>query len=231
MSKKAWIGIALILLGIIAFLGNLGLFRIQSNFWGGFILIALGIAFFAFFGGRVRNWWVLIPGHLFTFLGVSLWLNALISRYSWSGIFLFLGMAVAFIWIHLLTEYWWSIIPGGASLVLAVVLVLGEFNLASLAIRWFVFCLGLGLVFGYLFLIKDEKNKLDWAKWPAGILLVVALIILASTLEERIGNVVVSVVLIAAGIYLVVQGLQKETKAPEVEKPPQEAEVQKGENE
>lgn len=66
-----------------------------------------------------------------------------------------------------------------------------------------VFFLGLGLTFGFLYLIKNERNKLEWAKIPALILIIFSGFVFFNTTDSFLGNLILPLSLIASGGYLI----------------------------
>ena len=71
------------------------------------------------------------------------------------------------------------------------------------AFKGFWFFFGMGLVFGSLYLIRDEKNRLQWAKVPFIVLTAFSVFILLVSYYALLGKVVFPVVLLLLGVYMI----------------------------
>ncbi|HDQ73697.1 MAG TPA: hypothetical protein ENN19_16600 [Chloroflexi bacterium] len=206
MRVRIIAGLLLIVVGVIALLQSLGVISDAiALIWA--VLFGTGGLFFlyVYFSDR-DNWWAIIPG--FSLLGIAAIITletlAPIEGDSWLGAFFLASIGVAF-WMIYLThrEHWWAIIPGGVLLTLAIVAGLSS-TLPGLETGG-LFFLGLGLTFGLVALLPTPEGDTRWALIPAGVLLVMGLLIAAAATEVL--GVIWPAALIAAGLYLIYQVL------------------------
>jgi hypothetical protein len=199
-SRILW-GALLIFAGVVFLLQNLGLFEGGDLFWA--IVLGLGGLFFlsAFLPNRA-NWWALIPG--FTLLSIALLI--VLERFAhsftqnWGGSIVLGGIAVSFFAVYLANrDNWWAIIPGGVMLTLAFVAgfdsAFGGFGGGG------IFFLGMGLTFALLAVLQTPQGQMKWAWIPAGVLLLIGLLIMAAS--EAWAGLIWPVALILVGIFFV----------------------------
>jgi hypothetical protein len=205
-SRLLW-GCLLIVGGILLLLENLGIVAIGGLFWA--LLLGLGGIFFLWiFIQNRRNWWALIP--FFTLWGIAA-LIVLEERAPsladiW-GASLVLGSIGLSFWAIYLNDRqnWWAIIPGGVLLTLASVAGLGR-ALDLLQVGG-IFFIGLGLTFALVALLPSPQSELRWAWVPAGILLVMGALLLA-TLGNML-NIIWPAALILLGGFMILRSLIK----------------------
>lgn len=199
-------GILLIAAGVVFLLNNLGVITLN---WGVVIgpLFALGgIVFLLVFILNTDEWWALIPGFVLIGIGVIIFTGENMEDIAgrWSGV-VFLGLlGLAFLLIYIThRDHWWAIIPAGVLLTLAVVTLLPEDGLLTGAI----FFLGLALTFGLVYILPKPAGKLTWALYPAGVLLLVGILVLlgATNLMGYVGPLF----LLVAGGYVLYRALRK----------------------
>lgn len=180
-NKPTIWGVILIALGAFFLLQVTGIFGVLSGlFWSLAFAAAGGVFLYVFLTGIHTRWWAAIPG--FTLLGLAA--TIFYDRFA-PPFFADLGGAVflaaigtGFIAIFFTNrEQWWAMIPGGALLSVAGVVVVSNssldfFNPAS------VLFIGLGLTFGLLGLMSTYLNtNLRWAYIPAAVLLIMGFVI------------------------------------------------------
>jgi hypothetical protein len=194
----------LIAAGILFLLQNLGILGGSVALLWALLFGAGGAIFlFVFLTNRV-NWWPVIPG--FALLGIA----GLIAtselapgvEEAWGGALFLGGIALAF-WVIYFTnrENWWALIPGGVLLTLA--LIAGLSSIFEGVELGGVFFLGLGLTFGLLSFLRTPEGRLKWALIPAGVLLVMGLVITAAS--TPLLRYLWPAALILAGLYLIVR--------------------------
>jgi hypothetical protein len=200
-------GLALAGAGILFLLQNLGLFGpAQAAIWTATFSIS-GLAFLVFFGRDRARWWALIPGFVLLSIGVLIGLDTFAPWFDErSGGALFLGgISLSFWAIYFADrERWWAVIPGGALLTLAVLTGLST----AMADEWLggVFFLGLALTFGLVYLLPTSAGRNRWAIYPAAVLLVMALLIMAAM--GQVINLLWPIALILAGLYIAYRRLR-----------------------
>jgi hypothetical protein len=199
-SRVLW-GTLLLLGGVLFLLQNLGILAVGNLFWG--ILLGLaGVFFFSIFFQNRENWWALIPA--FTILSISLvvildWLAPAFSD-RWSSTLVLGGIALSFLVIYALErDLWWTLIPGGVMLTLALVTSLDEF--APDIETGGVFFLGLGATFGALAMTNSPLGQLRWAWIPAVVLVIVGVFMLATTVN--LIAYIAPAALVLVGVYLI----------------------------
>jgi hypothetical protein len=174
--------------GLLLLLFNLGLLGVEQPLVrpllaGGLALAGLG--FFSAFLAARQHWWRLLPAWtlmgLAGMVGLSLVIDPPLTLY---GGLLLAALALAFLHIFLLkrAEHWWALLPGGFLLVLALVVAASDrVSLVALGGALFV---GLGAVFGLVYLL-GERRRQWWALAPAAVLLVFGFAVLTSGVGEK----------------------------------------------
>lgn len=202
-------GLLLIALGSFFFLQATGILGVLSGLFWTLVFAAGGAAFlYVFFTGLHTRWWAAIPG--FTLLGLAAVIfydNFAPPFFSDIGGAVFMGsIGVSFLAIFFTNRHlWWALIPGGALMTLAAVVLAGEFG------GWInpgsVFFVGLGLTFGLLGLLSTYLGvNLRWAYIPAALLLVFGLVVV--TPFSGAANFIWALALIGVGAYLVLRRSQ-----------------------
>lgn len=202
------VGILLILAGLLFLLQNLGYLAGGLSILWAVLFLAGGLAFFYWFIRNRAAWWALIPGFTLLGLGALILLSALFPKAGnvWGGA-LFLGsIGLAFVAVYIVSpQHWWAVIPAGTLITLALVAGLGA--LTDGMETGGIFFLGLGATFLILGLVRTPQGRLKWAFIPAGVLLVMGILLLAQALE--ILGYIWPVALIAAGLYVLYRALAK----------------------
>lgn len=167
-------------------------------------LWACAAPFIVLFRRDPRFFWASIPGGFLAFVG----LVALLSGTKLGGALLawllYWGIGAAFVAVFLKeSSRWWAIIPAGAFFSLGIVSLVARTDLGGPSAQGFILNLGLAATFGFLYLIRNETNRLQWARLPAIILLVVSILFLFSALSWDGLVKVLSVALVAVGVYFV----------------------------
>lgn len=174
-SRILW-GALLVLFGVLVLLENIGLVAIGEIAVA--LLFSLGGLFFIglFFESRER-WWLLIPGIILLSIAAIIFSSQFFPEFAdnWSGLIILGGIGLSFLVVYFVDrEQWWAIIPAGVMITLGVVAGLGDtFGIDGGAI----FFLGLALTFACLALLPIKDGKLRWAWIPAGLLLLMSVIV------------------------------------------------------
>ena len=189
--------------GALALLETLGFITSGWEAVWAILFAVVGLAFlWEFVSDPPGLWWAAIPGC--TLLGLAaivgfVTLGEADSAGPWLGA-LFMGSVSAAFWLVYLAhrDFWWAIIPGGATLTIAVISLLATWWQSELLGAMLFF--GLALTFGLVAIVPTPRGPMTWALIPAAVLAVLGLaVLLASTSDV---NYIWALALIAAGIYL-----------------------------
>jgi hypothetical protein len=207
MDFRKIVGALIIVIGLFALLHNFYVVDVNSPVIISLLMLVVGGLCFRFYFAKDRSLWLLIIA-LITFfwgLGILTYEIGLISFY-FKNHFLLLGIGFSFVAVYFYnTKNWWAIIPGGCILVVFIVDLLDELFYLQDGISAFLVFVGIGLIFFYLYLIHDEKNRLGWAIYPAIILILIGLFQLYFSTKETSVQIVVAVLLILIGILLLIR--------------------------
>lgn len=200
-SRVLW-GAMLVLGGLALLLQNLNVFRPAGSIFWAVVFLLAGVAFLSVYFENHLHWWAFIPA--FTLLGLSL--SSLLDVFSLAlpfdlgGTLFLLGISIGFWAVFAVNRrQWWAIIPAGVLATLAVVSVIdtGNIGIDSGAI----FFLGIGVTFGLLAVLPGYEGMLRWAYIPAGILVLIGLLVSASS--SSMINLIIPALLIIAGVVVV----------------------------
>ena len=218
-STMLW-GLLLIALGSFFFLQATGILGVLSSLFWTLIFAAAGSVFLYFFlTGLHDRWWAAIPGFTLMGLAAVIFYDKFAPPFfSDIGGAIFLGsIGVSFLAIFFTNrQLWWALIPGGALMSIAAVVVTSQFG------GWInpgsVLFIGLGLTFGLLGLLSTYLGvNLRWAYIPAAVLLVLGLIVVTPFAGGA--NFVWALALIGVGAFLVLRRSQPESALPAVQSP------------
>lgn len=201
--------IFLIVLGLVLVLNNLNLLPFDLNsstiFWAAAFAVG-GLAFVAAFLSNPREvWWAAIPG--FTLLGLA-GVIAMPSMWDEAAGGLFLGMiGLSFLVIYFIRrDFWWAVIPGGVLSTLAIV-ALTSASLDEGTASGGLFFLGLAATFLVVYFLPTPEGRMHWALWPAGVLGIIGMIILAGA--GGIASYIFPLFLLGAGGFMVLRAIRR----------------------
>ncbi|HEX8991043.1 MAG TPA: hypothetical protein VF784_05145 [Anaerolineales bacterium] len=165
-NSRLWIGIGLIVIGLLMFGERFGLFRgVAGLLWGLLLLAAAGYFLYRFVSNLRGEWWAAIPGFALAGMGATVLLSNLLPH--WSGFFFLGALGLGFFAVYYARrDYWWAMIPGGVLLTLGFIAVLGD-TFGGRDTGGVLF-LGMGLTF----ILVAVLASLQWA-WIPGIVLLV----------------------------------------------------------
>jgi hypothetical protein len=167
----------LLLSGAFLLLKDLGEYRAWGDVAWGALFAAAGLAFLIWFALGPQHWWRAVPAFILISIGAPVllaWQH--ISLGNWNGSVLLFGIALAF-WVILLArrDNWWAEIPAGVLTVLAVLLGLEGMMRADFVLwppQWLAaLYVGLGLVFGLLYVLRLGERETWWPAVPAAALI------------------------------------------------------------
>src|SRR3989337_2814382 len=176
MRWRLMVGGLLVVAGVVALINAITGYNLGGIVWA--LLLGLsGLAFVFVMASHKSNWWAAIPG--FTLLGIAalVGLESLAPNVTgqYGGALVLGGIGLRFLVVYLLNRsFWWAIIPMGVMFSLVALILLDPY-LSEPAILFF---LGLAATFGVLALLPiDNGKRTIWPVYPAGGLLLVALIV------------------------------------------------------
>ena len=166
-DPRLWLGILLVLGGMLAMLDTMGIISNAGGIFWGLIWGAAGLVFLYMLINNREQWWAAFPA--FTLLGLSAQSFLPDSLSQLDGLVFFAGISLGFWWVYFTDKnsHWWAIIPGGVLLTLGVVSSLD--NVSGLDTGGFFF-LGLGITFILVALLPGGSGR-SWALIPGTILL------------------------------------------------------------
>ena len=199
-------GILLIVTGVVFLLDNLGVIALDWEMVIGPLFVVGGLVFVAVFILNTQNWWALIPAFALMALGTIIFMgnSKVENTASWVGVIFpgFLGLAFLLIYsFH--HEQWWALFPGGVLLTFSAVSLIPD-NLKLSGALYFV---GLALTFGLVYLLPKPAGKLTWALYPAGILLVIGVLVLLGA--TNLMDYVWPIALMIGGGFVLYRALKK----------------------
>jgi len=214
MKSQLTFGLVLIVGGFLLILHNLEIFAVSDQFLWGLAFVTIGMVMLVHNYRRSQRTGLLVLGIISCVIGISMIIDSFyIFPGEMIGAFLLWCLSAIFITIHLKkSENWWAIIPGGVFFILGAIIILNSLHLITDNRLWFVFMIGLSLIFWYLTLIKNELNKLHWAKYPAIVLSLLAFFILSVTWHSRMAELIFPISIIVLGLYLVLVQAAKQKK-------------------
>jgi hypothetical protein len=202
MGIRVWVGIGLVLLGLLMLAERLGIFEGLMNLFWGLLFLAGGAYFLYRFANNMRGeWWAAIPG--FALAGIAA--DSLLPRIfgDWGGLFFLASLGLGFFAVYLSgKERWWAIIPGGVLITLGLISAFS--SIFGMQETGGVFFLGLGLTF----LLVAVLASMQWAYIPAAVLLVMGALL--GTPFTGLLNFLWPAVLIVGGLILVFQFFRRQ---------------------
>jgi hypothetical protein len=212
--RLAW-AVFLLFAGTFLLLNNLKVFHeFGDGIWGGLFAV-VGLGFLIWFLIDRQRTWRAIAGFPLLTIGVLLLLDWRgINLGVWQAALVMFGVALGF-WTVLLSgdDNWWALIPAG---VLTLMGVLIGFQARLSEAAWLaLFFLGLGVVFGLLYLLRLGQHDTGWAGVPAAAFLLVGVVTLvgASNLAGPIAQWW-PILLLVAGVFMLILALHRPKPAP-----------------
>ncbi|MBC8182292.1 hypothetical protein H8E88_14410 [candidate division KSB1 bacterium] len=216
-NNKIMLGLFILVVGVLLLLNNFRLFQIDDELWWGIAFITLGIVFINVHRRNTIKKGPLVVGIIFLILGTFSILDSIrIVTNDIIGVFFLWGLAVIFFSIYIRhNRQWWAIIPGGAALILGFLVLFEEFRILDNEYFGFIFLFGMSLVFWFLYLIREDKNKFGWAQIVAIILMIVSFFVLSEEFDSQVTDVLFPASIIVCGGYFIFRGLLTGKKTTE----------------
>ncbi|MCG8605000.1 hypothetical protein MJD09_08390 [bacterium] len=212
MNKKKinlYIGIAFVLVGCLNLLRTLDVIYFQEELiMGGIFLAGAGFLFTRF--AQTQRVLVLILASLLAFIGSAIIIG---NTYSvddgFIAVLLMWGASSLFAYGYFRNHRKWGfIIPAGILFTIGLMVFVHIIPDLSDDFLGVLFFLGIACTFGFLYLIRDEQNKLEWAKIPALVLALFSGFIFLVT-QDLAGTFLLPLILITVGGYLVFSSTQR----------------------
>ena len=205
------LGVVIIVIGCVALLSNIGVLPFFKNlFWTGFFLL-LAYAFYYAYKREKKRWWALGISGISLFLAFVFIFEVFpFLPNDLLGVILFWYIAVIFITVYARNQQqWWAIIPAGTFITLGVIVLTDSLRLLDNDLDAFIFFLGIGLTFGFLYGIKDDKNKLQWAKYPAVIITLFSFFLLMTEGSSIFSDILLPIGLVTLGVIMLYNNWRK----------------------
>jgi len=166
-DPRLWLGILLVLGGLLSLLDATGIISNGGGIFWGLILGAGGLIFLYMLINNRENWWAAFPAFTLLGLAASSFLPKSLSAYD--GLVFFAGISLGFWWVYFTSnDRWWAIIPAGVLLTLGIVSSVDK--AAGDMATGGLFFLGLGLTFILVAVLPGGSSR-SWALIPGTVLL------------------------------------------------------------
>jgi hypothetical protein len=206
-------GTALICIGTLFLLQNLGLLGAIAGLLWALLFAAGGAAFMLAFVTAPARWWALIPGFTLLSLGALIGLHELVPAVAgpWGGALFLGGISLGFFAVELTDRRrWWALVPAGVLLTVALMAGLSSYWQGP-ELAWFLF-LGIALTFGLVAFVPTPHGRMRWALFPAGVMLAMALLGMAFTSE--VVGIFWPAIMILAGLFLAARAMRPTRPKP-----------------
>jgi len=203
-SRAAW-GLLLIAGGVLALLVNLSLIPDSSWVWAGIFLLG-GLYFLTVFFSDPESWWAAFPAFAALGIGGTILTSELTALPDELSGAIFLGaVSLAFFAIFARKrDNWWALIPGGAVLTIAGVVLVSTYAEAfSGNLIPVVLFGGIGLTFLLVSFTTSGEGRNRWALWPAAGLFALALVTGVAVFD--MAGYILPVALIGAGALILLR--------------------------
>lgn len=200
--------------GVLFFVGvELGIHQLLNRFDTDnpiFLFYGFAVTFLAVHLINRRKVWPLIVAGVFGLLAVVFTIEEFLPQSDLGpAVFTFL-LGLVFLVIHLRRRrVWWPVIPGGVLCLIAVIIQMEE--TLGIGEPWSpcLFFLGMSAIFGYLYLISNEANKLAWARYPAVALAGVGIfVVVVEGGGQWFGKILLPIALLAAGVIYILRAIR-----------------------
>lgn len=214
-------GVFLVCMGALSLLNSFDVIRIDEEVGPAMLFFSAGLVLVVAHFFFNKKLWSLIVGGICMFIGLATYIEATrFLRDEYVGISLFVLTGLIFLSaLRHGRKNWWAIIPGGYSLSIAAHIALDLSWHGSGLWHSVVVFGGTGLIFGAIYLLKDETYNLDWAKYPSIIAFALcALVLFTADFEDVVSRFFFPVLLIGLGALLLfrsTRSLQDSAEKPE----------------
>ena len=220
-STHFLIGIFLILIGLFFLLSTLGHIHLYEEYAMAIVFFTAGlvllIAYFIF----EEKTWKIILGGIGIFIGSAIFIDTTrILPDDTIGALFF--MITGLIFLNALRggkKNWWAVIPGGFCFVMAAHVLIDLYWWIPDGYHGVVFFGGSGLIFGIIYLLKDQTYNLDWAKFPSMIsFAIAALVVIATDFRDVFSRLIFPLLLIGVGSFVLYRSIKKQEEQQKTSK-------------
>ncbi|WP_353987084.1 hypothetical protein [Ruicaihuangia caeni] len=212
MSRRPlqiYFGALVLLAGVVLLLEASSVLDGPRVLWAVLLAAASG-GFWYLFAVDRREWWAAIPGAALAGAAVVTVME-LDPVYwgQWTEVPFLGALAIGFFAVYLRdTGRWWALIPGGALLTLSVVTAAADASAGPVTAAILLF--GLSLTFVLVATLPGGASRRWWAWIPAGVLAVVAVVVLLNVAEWFVVlNYLWPVLVIGAGVFLIGRAVRR----------------------
>ena len=213
-STNFLIGVFLILIGVLFLTSTLGPLRIEEEYTWAILFFSAGLVMILAHFLFDKKVWTLILGGISMFIGTAIFIDeSRILPGDSIGILFFVIAGIIFLSaLRHGKPYWWTLIPGGFCLIVAAHILMDMNWWIPDEYHAVIFFGGSGLLFGIIYLLKDDTYRLDWAQYPSIIAFTIAgIVMLAADSRDIISRFIFPLILILLGSYVVFKSVHKQS--------------------
>jgi hypothetical protein len=180
--QKIWLmilGICLLFVAMAAYIGNF--WPSQEILIPTALFMMLSLAFFVFFIIRPQQWWAMLTGWITLGLAGTVYVSEtrftlpFLKAFSYNDLaplVLFSGavLGFVFVWLTKPRDRWWSLLTAGMITSVMTIIVGESLNLPETAIPMMLF-FSSGITFLLVWMLKNDEHRLQWAIYPATVLI------------------------------------------------------------
>ncbi len=210
-ETMGWLfGALLIAIGAVALANQFFPFHFGALIWA-LIFGGVGVAFFSLSLRNPEQWWAMIPGYVFVFVGAIIMLSQIGLDGELIGMFVVSAIGFPFLYVFLRNrEHWWALIPAYTMFVVAGIIGLSYFNMGGGIIApYIMFAIAFPFFVVY---VVDRRNW--WALIPGGIMSLIGAGIFMVSFEY-----VLPVALIVGGVVMLIIQMRRREQANAAELP------------
>lgn len=212
--KNIWLLILALCLVFIAATSWILTFRPgQSDLVAVAFFLLISLAYFVYFIVRPSTWWALLVGWICLGLaGVVYSTMSIIAipflpdlpGYALQPLILFTGVGLGFlsVWLTSPRGRWWALLTAGMIAAVESTILLDSLNRGERYIAIFLFLIS-GITFLLVWLLRTEENRLQWAIYPASVLISIAAFFYLVTILLQNTSLALSIIFIVLGCLFI----------------------------
>ena len=211
-KTNLYIGGGLVLIGLLNLLVNMDFIYLEPEFIVATLFLTAASFLFVRFRQK-KQLPILIIAAILTFIGSAILLECVFDvDEGVVGVLFLWGLSALFAYGYLRNDRRWGfVIPAGILFTLGLMVLIETMPDFDDEFLGGLFFLGIACTFGYLYVIRDDVNKLDWAKYPALILACFSGFVFLVTTDSGAASVLLPLALILTGGYLVYNATQRKS--------------------